>query len=73
MHFIIFKNQNTFIPDRLITDNIMITHEVLHIMKQNKKGKFGIMALKLDMSNTYDKVEWSYLEVAMKALGFNEQ
>lgn len=71
MHFIIFKNQNTFIPDKLITDIIMITHEVLHIMKQNKKGRFGTMALK--QNNTYDRVEWSYLEAAMKALGFNEQ
>lgn len=34
---IILPNQNAFIPDRLITDNIMVTYEVFHTMKTRQK------------------------------------
>lgn len=33
MHSIIFSNQSAFIVDRLITDNIIVAHELLHSMR----------------------------------------
>lgn len=32
------KNQSTFIPDRSITNNILIAFEMLHFMKRKKSG-----------------------------------
>lgn len=54
---IIFASQNTFIPGRLISDNVTISHEVMYYIKRNGIGKTGWMALKLDMSKAYDCVE----------------
>lgn len=53
---IISDTQSAFIPGRLITDNIMVAYELMHFMKRKTKGKQRWMALKLDMSKTYDRV-----------------
>ena len=41
-------------------------------MKTNCIGKNGFMVLKLDMSKTYDKVEWAFLEKILLKMGFEE-
>jgi hypothetical protein len=68
---IISKNQSAFIPGRLISDNILVAFEALHTMHSRMWGKVGYMALKLDMSKAYDRVEWRFLEVVMEKLGFD--
>lgn len=53
--------KNAFIPDRLITDNVMISYEVMHFVKSKKKGKSGWNLLNLDMSKAYYCVKSRFL------------
>lgn len=42
----------------------------MHALK-NKKGKEGVMAIKLDMAKAYDRLEWDFILLALKCFGFN--
>ena len=71
LHQIISSMQSAFVLNRLMTDNIIISYECLHKIRHNKGKKSSLVALKLDISKTYDRVEWSFLKHAMERLGFS--
>ena len=48
----------------------MVAFETMHTIGKGKKGKEGLMAIKLDMSKAYDRIEWEYLEIVMRKMGF---
>ena len=70
---IISDSQSAFVLGRLITDNILIAFETLHHMNSTKIGRDGAMALKLDMSKAYDRVEWVFLEKIMGKMVFHNK
>ena len=51
---------------------MLVAFETMHCIDQRRKGKEGLIAIKLNMSKAYDKVEWAFLEVMMRSLGFSE-
>ena len=70
---IVCENQSAFVSERLITDNVLMAHELMDHINKKRKGKDGEMALKLDMSKAYDRVEWRCLQKIMERLGFHER
>lgn len=65
---IISDAQNAFVPNHLMTDNTTIAFELLHKMRYKRKGKKGQMAVKLDISKVYDRVERLFLCNMMASL-----
>ena len=70
---IISESQSAFQSDKAIFDNILVAFETLHHMKRKKMGKVGHMALKLDMSKAYDRLEWVFLQRTMEKMGFSSK
>ena len=54
---LVCENQSAFVAERLITDNVLVASEAMFHINQKRKGKMRKMALKLDMSKAYDRVE----------------
>ena len=50
----------------------LVAYELLHTMHSRKKGRKGFLALKLDISKAYDRVEWPFLKGIITKLGFLE-
>ena len=69
--YVLSESQSNFQSDKAISDNILVAFESLHHMKTKKRGKEGFMAMKLDMSKAYDRVEWIFLEQLMRKMGFH--
>lgn len=42
-------------------------------MKMKKHGFDGEVVLKLDVSKTYDRVDWSFLANRMRSMGFDDK
>ena len=68
---IISPNQSAFVPGRAISDNVLITHEVLHTLQMSKADKRCAMAVKTDMSKAYDRLEWDFIGAILHRMGFH--
>ncbi|XP_062014154.1 uncharacterized protein LOC133730612 [Rosa rugosa] len=66
---IISPFHSAFIPGRLITDNTWAANELAHFI-HNKRAGEEYMALKLDLSKAYDRLEWGFLQKVMERMGF---
>ena len=67
---LVSQHQSAFISNRLISDNISVAFETLYYMRNHCTGKTGFMALKLDISKAYDRVEWRFMEKVLAKIGF---
>ncbi|XP_022030846.1 uncharacterized protein LOC110931776 [Helianthus annuus] len=61
-------NQSAFIPGRRISDNILLTQELMHNYHLHK-GK-PRCAFKIDIQKAYDTVSWSFLKSILIKFGF---
>lgn len=68
---VIDEAQSVFLLDKLITDNATIAFEIFHSIDDNHSKSSPYMALKLDMSKAFDRVEWHFLEILMLKMNFH--
>ncbi|KAL0336264.1 UNVERIFIED_CONTAM: putative mitochondrial protein [Sesamum radiatum] len=73
MDSIVSPSQSAFIPGRLITDNVLLAFELNHYLKASSWSNNASVALKLDMSKAYDRVEWPFLRYILLKLGFESR
>ncbi|KAL9667000.1 hypothetical protein QQ045_001345 [Rhodiola kirilowii] len=70
---VVSPEQCAFVPNRLITDNLLISHEVIHYIRGVTTGRRRVYgSLKLDIAKAYDTVDWVFLENVLLKLGFTE-
>lgn len=65
---IISDSQSALINGRLIMDNVLVAFETMHHINQRKTGSIGEMAVKLDISKAYNRVELVCLDKIMEKL-----
>lgn len=68
---IVSDSQAAFIPGRVIHDNVLIAHELMHALKSRKRVSQTYMAIKTDITKAYDRLEWKFLENTLLAFGFD--
>lgn len=63
------EEQSAFLDRRQIVDNVVSATECFKAIKR-KKGKTGWCEIKLDMSQAFDRIEYSYILNIFKCFGF---
>lgn len=68
MNLLVGQNQCIFVSGRNGYDNIIIAHEIIHFMER-RKGKKGLMAIKVDLEKAYDRIRWDFLRETLGFIG----
>ncbi|GKE04119.1 hypothetical protein Tco_1396137, partial [Tanacetum coccineum] len=68
---IVSDNQSAFVPGRYISDNILLTQELMHNYHLNRGPPR--CAFKIDIQKAYDTVNWKFLEDILVAFGFHSK
>ncbi|KAJ0442317.1 putative RNA-directed DNA polymerase [Helianthus annuus] len=68
---VVSLNQSAFIPGRRISDNIMLTQELLHNYHRNTGPPR--CAFKVDVQKAYDTVDWDFLRAILLGFGFHQK
>ncbi|CAL1407561.1 unnamed protein product [Linum trigynum] len=68
MRKLVSPRQNSFIPGRQTTDNVIVVQEVLHSLHK-RRGKKGGLVLKIDLEKAYDRLRWDFLRDTLKEVG----
>ncbi|GKD26031.1 putative RNA-directed DNA polymerase, eukaryota, reverse transcriptase zinc-binding domain protein, partial [Tanacetum coccineum] len=66
---IVSINQSAFVPDRRISDNILLTQELMRNYHR-RRGPHRC-AFKVDIQKAYDTMDWSFLESILVGFGFH--
>ncbi|XP_022032480.1 uncharacterized protein LOC110933573 [Helianthus annuus] len=68
---IVSDNQSAFVPGRRISDNIMLTQELMH----NYHSQVGPprCAMKVDIQKAYDTADWRFLCDTLHGFGFHQR
>nr|GEW33814.1 hypothetical protein [Tanacetum cinerariifolium] len=66
---VVSDNQSAFVPGRRISDNILITQELMHNYHRNKGP--SRCAFKVDIQKAYDTVDWRFLGFILKCFDFH--
>lgn len=67
---IISPTQSIFVPNRLITDNVLWILKWIIFLKCRTQGRKQYMSLELDGSKAYDMVEWVFLKHVPMRMSF---
>ncbi|CAK8579668.1 unnamed protein product [Lathyrus sativus] len=67
------EEQSAFVKGRSILDNALISIEVIHSLKRRKTGNKAHLALKIDISKAYDRVDWVFFRDMLRRMGFAEK
>lgn len=70
LHGIVLESKSAFVEERLITDNILIAHEIIPNLSTNVNLYGEFMAIMTYMSKSYDRVKLGYVKALMKSMRF---
>ncbi|GKA38509.1 sodium/hydrogen exchanger 6 [Tanacetum coccineum] len=66
---IVSINQSAFVPERRISDNILLTQELMR--NYHRRRGPSRCAFKVDIQKAYDTVDWKFLETILMGFGFH--
>lgn len=68
---IVTENQSAFVKGRLLMENVLLASELVKDYHKDTISPRCVM--KIDISKTFDSVQWSFVLKSLMALGFPEK